>query len=206
MKWRDIFEKLKNERTVQISYEASLSVELDSIIGDIPVYKFKVQYFKGNNEGLVTECLKTYEELMRLIDKEVAFRRCSHCGELIVGGFISNMELNEDYCGTACMMKAMNQKYGKGNWRFKRAESIIDEDDDTINTDEYQYEVLTNEARMDVFKHMLEAEGKEIELLDNMEPKEDYTVEFVEKTWVPYHMYYCPALSEDAESEEAGEE
>ena len=53
--WRDIFHKLKDEGTVTLSYEASISTEMKCMIGDIPVYKFKVQYFKEGVDELITK-------------------------------------------------------------------------------------------------------------------------------------------------------
>lgn len=210
MKQRDLFEKLRNEQVIHIPYEASISIQLDCIIGDVPVYKFVVQYFKSDEPGIRTEVVKTYDELLQLINIEDAFRVCDECGGLIADGFIANHELKKDYCCVACMTKSMNRRYGKGNWRFKPAESIIE--DETINTDEYQYEVISNQVQLEVFKHMLEEQGTEFVLLE-IEPdsaesmelndsRDSLIVNLEEPTWVPYHMYYCPPLYEEDEEEE----
>lgn len=210
MKQRQLFEKLRNEQVIHIPYEASISIQLDCIIGDVPVYKFVVQYFTSDKPGVTTEELKTYDELLRLFNIEEAFRTCDECGDLITDGFIANHELKKDYCCVACMTKAMNRRYGKGNWRFKAAESIIDEEDETIETNEYQYEIISNRVRLEVFKHMLEEQGKQFELLE-IEPgseeamelgdsRDSMIINLEEATWVPYHMYYCPPLYEEDES------
>lgn len=158
--WRDIFHKLKDEGTVQISYEASISTELKCMIGDIPVYKFKVQYFKEGVDELITKYADTFEELERIIDSEVAFRRCEYCGHLIIDGFFVNEELDEDYCCVQCMIKRMNDHYGVGNWHFKSPYvSGIFTEDSMIN--EYQFEVLLERELAEVMDYQKSFGGLE---------------------------------------------
>lgn len=195
MKWREIFEELKHERKVIISYEAALSVELDSFIGDIPVYKFRVEYLTEGVAGPVIEYKKTFDELLDLIDREIVFRRCSRCGELITGGFYSNEELNEEYCGVACMTHAMNEQYGKGNWRFiAESEPIIEDEDGNFEVNEYQFEIYTDKVSLEALRYMIENFALEA---DEMKKEESGTViELVRKMWVPYKMHCNPALFE----------
>ena len=201
MKWREIFEKLKNEKTISIPYEASISLEIDSFVADIPVYKFKVQYFT-KEDGMVEKYCKTFDELMFIINSEEAFRKCSECGDLITGGFIANHEMDKDYCCPACMIKSMDRQYGSGMWRFKAAQGIIDEEDDTIETNEYQYEIMSDLVRLEVFKHMMEEQGREIVMLEpETEEEQDDSqdvamVRLEEMEWIPYRMYYCPPLND----------
>ena len=195
MKWREIFEELKHERKVMISYEAALSVEIDSFIGDIPIYKFRVEYLKEGVAGPVIECKKTFEELLDLMDREVVFRKCSRCGELITDGFYSNEELNEEYCGVACMTQAMNEQYGKGNWRFIAASEPINEDGN-FEVNDYQFEVYTDKVSLEALRYMIEKFALEAEEIKKEEIEEESgtVIELVKKMWVPYKMRWNPPL------------
>lgn len=166
MLWRDIFRKLKDEGMVQISYEAVIKTRLASMIGDVPIYSFEVIFIKEDEELLHVELVDTYEELLDLIDREIVFRRCSRCGQLITEGFYHDMVRDKEFCSLNCMTKEMNEQYGVGNWRFAEAESFM----------EIGEHVLKNEYMFEIKSQMKNDNGA------------------VEEVWVPYKMDYNPSL------------
>ena len=139
--WRDILLKLKDEGGVILPYDTSISTEIKCLIGDIPVYKFKVQYFKEGVDELITKYADTFEELERILYSEIGIEGCACCGHMILGGFFADEELGMKYCSAQCMVKSMNDHYGVGNWHFKSpyVSGLFSEEDGAIN--EYQFEV-----------------------------------------------------------------
>lgn len=106
MKWFEIVEELSKEKAVTCG-EGCISVVLDMFIGDIPIYKFKVQYFREEDElgFLYTEYASTLEELEDIVNREPAFTKCNCCGELIVGNSFEDMETKELTCSIECFQK-----------------------------------------------------------------------------------------------------
>lgn len=121
MEWSKILRELSREKIVNVPYEASIAVVVKKMLGDIPIYNFKVSYFEKGC-GLVVEEFDTFKQLVDCTFQHEAFRHCSEDGSLITGTFYTDNSLNKDYCCMECLAKALNREFGQNNWSVENVD------------------------------------------------------------------------------------
>lgn len=121
MEWNKILRKLSREEFVNVPYEATIEVVVKKMLGDIPIYNFKVTYFEKGG-ALVVEEFDTFKQLEDCTFQHKAFRHCSEDGALITGAFYTDNSLKKDYCCMECLSKALNREFGQNNWSVKNVD------------------------------------------------------------------------------------
>ena len=147
--------------------------------------------------------------------------RCSECRGAVTEGHFKNKELNKVYCGVGCMLNDMNRTYGIGQWTFVDKDNLdlskVTEPEQGDNRkvsggsnifDEYEYLLFTDKVSVSKFEMMLENTDNELwkdldfketnssDEEDTDSDQQEAVVELVKRMWVPYHMYYVPAVQE----------
>lgn len=197
MTWDNIIKNLITDGGIFVGYDASIGIELDSFIADIPVYRFRVDYMTPETKH---ETFSTLKDLQMFVLGNESFLKCSECHDPICSDYIENKEADEVYCCLSHMTEAMDRRWGKGGWRFKERE-FTDSD-----MPDFQRDISENDENIEIEGEQdVEVEGEQsIEDFDFSDFEEDksedaeYQFEVfdfveegsVEKAWRPYHMFF----------------
>lgn len=156
MTWEQVFNKLAKEETVHVGPEAVINARLRAKIADVLFYDLEVHY--ATIDGFEKEVVQTQAELQEIIEREPAFIKCNHCGEIVDynEGYWADQERGIEYCSIKCLAEEMNRVFGADGWRI-----IHYKLDKSINLEELLENKSVSNRPVMIFDKMIISDDKE---------------------------------------------
>lgn len=117
-----ILELAKNNMVDVGQGDVFIKKQLKESIGGIPIYDITVDFVdEDHNTIKETKVFSSFEDLrdFSVVNQEgISMHRCESCGNLPEMDYYLDLENNQEYCSYSCLVEAMNDEFGNGNWKI----------------------------------------------------------------------------------------